>query len=128
MEAGGWSSHLCGVPAGDFALALGQGYFVKTSRAVSWSYQGTVPSAGVPLSLAAGWNAIGLPGRSDAYTAATALSAVNTSADASVAREIVRWDAGGWDGYLLDLPAIAFSLQEGKGAFIRVSQAAEWTP
>jgi hypothetical protein len=34
----GWAPHLCGLAPNNFALTQGHGYFVRTTRAITWTY------------------------------------------------------------------------------------------
>jgi hypothetical protein len=128
-EAGGWDAHRCGVPANAFTLQLGRGYFVRVSHlGVSWTYSGTAPSGPVPLQLAAGWNLVGLPGRSANYDAPGLLSSINGAGASTIAHEAARWTNGGWENHLRGNSANAFALAETRAYFVKLSQPATWTP
>ncbi len=45
-----------------------------------------------------------------------------------VAREIDRWEAGGWEGHLRGLPVNQFSSEEGRGYFVKLTCTVNWTP
>lgn len=128
-EAGGWTGHLCGLPVNNFTLTLGKGYFVKMTRAARWSHTGTAPAGAVRLDLEAGWNLVALPGRAAAYDAQALLAAVEAAAGTTgIAREVDRWEAGGWEGHIHNLPVNRFSLEEGRGYFLKLTRAVAWTP
>jgi hypothetical protein len=106
---------------------------VRATGATSWTYTATLPSAGVPLSLGAGWNLIALPDRAARYDAPGLLRDVTQTASLRSlpdpgARELDRWQDGSWEGHLLNVGANAFTLEEGRGYFLKLTQPANWTP
>jgi hypothetical protein len=59
---GGWVGHRCGIPPNPYALAAGQGYFVRVSKPTTWTVDGLPHDGKATHALQAGRNLIGLPG------------------------------------------------------------------
>ena len=80
----------------------------------------------VTHSLAAGWNLAGLTVQTDPPTAAEA-ALDDIVAQGGSAIEIERWWNGGWDAHVRDLPFNNFTLELGRGYFVRANAASTWT-
>jgi len=85
-----------------------------------------VSSLGV--SLAAGWNLVALPlDPGTSYTAQTLLDSINQQAARTVALEVDRWYAGGWQAHMNGLPFNDFPIEVGQAYFVRVTAPTVWT-
>ena len=60
-ELGAWESHLCGLPPNSFPMETGRGYFIRASRATTWSYRGEQVLTPAPQPLTVGWNLVSVP-------------------------------------------------------------------
>ena len=128
-ENGGWDGHVCGLPVNDFALEVGRGYFVRLSLPSQWAYQGMAESVPATLSLVTGWNLVGPAVVSPLPSTASGSCASFADASGSgSALELARWVDGGWDTYLCGLPPNDFTLEAGRGYFVRLSRPTQWTP
>lgn len=76
--AGGWNSHLAGMPFNNFPIEVGKAYFVKSSKASTWTVTGTSLTAPVPVSLSTGWNLVAVPSSSRTYMAESLAQAIAT--------------------------------------------------
>lgn len=124
-QAGGWDGHVCGLPANDFPVELGVGYFMNSAANSLWTIGGGPVTSPAPLALQSGWNAIGVP-HSNAYTAASLCAEiVNQGVDAL---EVDRWVAGGWQGHVCGLPFGNFAIEIGQGYFVRAGSSGTVTP
>jgi len=77
-------------------------------------------------SLAASWNLLGLTVRADPPTTAQAVCS-EIASQGSGLQEIERWWNGGWDAHVCGLPFNNFTLDLGRGYFLRASAAGGWT-
>ena len=128
-ENSGWDGHRCGVPANNFTLEPGRGYFIRVTKPVTWSLGGTRIITPPSLSLGTGWNLIGVgavaPGT---VTAPSGCTAMDGTAGTGTVVELDRWEAGAWEGHRCGLPVNAFPLQAGRGYFVRLTRPAIWAP
>ena len=125
--ASGWDGHICGLPFNDFAIELGSDYFIKSSAVSTWTIEGYSVTTPVSLDLQVGWNSIGIP-HTDAYTAESLCEEINGQCGASVAVEVDRWYASGWDGHICGLPFNDFDIEIGKGYFVKAGGTCTVTP
>lgn len=123
---GGWDAHINGLPFNDFDILAGQGYFVKCSAPGTWTVEGQAVTSGVPLSLSAGWNLVGVPYPASGYTAQSLLDGVEAQGGACT--EIDRWLNGGWDAHIDGLPFNDFPIETDEGYFLRCTQNSTFTP
>ena len=93
-QDGGWSSHLLGVPANDFPLEAGRGYFVRGTAPASWQFTGFTSTEAMPRTLAAGWNLVSVPMGRGPYTAESLAARMREQGGAP--RFVMRWQAGAW--------------------------------
>jgi hypothetical protein len=130
---GGWDGHLCAIPSNDFPIELGRGYFLRVSGALTWSYNGLPIGSRLAFPLQSGWNLVGFPGAANRFNApgivaSIALAAGATSSTvAEVIREVDRWEDGQWQGYIVGVPIDQFTIDEGRGYFMRLNRPVTWT-
>ena len=115
-----WQTYDPALPFTDFALAYGQGYFVRTTGAGTWTSSGT-PPASVPVGLAQGFNGVGVPYAG--MTASSLKAQLDTSAGAAIVTKIQTWTGSQWQTYDPTLPFTNFALSAGKGYFVETSAA-----
>ena len=126
-QSGGWEGHVCGIPANDFAIETGRGYFVRTSRSATWSYAGFRAMTPAPLPLATGWNLIGVANGSASAPTAPGTCTTLEGAGAGPG-EVNRWVNGGWEPHLCGFAPNPFAIESGRGYFVRVNWPVTWTP
>ena len=124
-HAGGWDGHICGLPFNDFDIELASDYFIKSSTVSTWTIEGFQVIEPVSLSLQIGWNSIGLP-HADGCTAEELCQEIIGQGVTAV--EIDRWYAGGWDGHICGLPFNDFTIERGKGYFVKAASAGVVAP
>jgi hypothetical protein len=128
-EAGGWEGHVCGVPPNNFGLEVGRGYFVRLAKPSQWAYEGLAESVPATLSLVTGWNLVGPAVVSAVPSTASGSCATFTDVSgAGTAVEVARWVDGGWSTYRCGLPPNNFTLEAGRGYFVRLTRPTQWTP
>jgi hypothetical protein len=126
-ELGAWESHLCGLPPNSFPMETGRGYFIRASRATTWSYRGEQVLTPAPQPLTVGWNLVSVPtGTTSGPTVADTCTTVNTAYGAGAAVEFARWQSGAWEGHRCGIPPNNFTLDDGFGYFVRIAQPALW--
>jgi alpha-tubulin suppressor-like RCC1 family protein/plastocyanin len=129
---GGWDAHLCALPANDFPIEMGRGYFLRLSASRVWTYDGLPWGARLPFTLQSGWNLIGLPGAATRLTAPGIVNSIAIAGGATVStatdviREVDRWHDGRWQGHLAGLPPDPFAIEEGRGYFVRLLKPVTW--
>lgn len=126
---GGWESHRCGLPPNGYALEPGKGYFIRMARPAAWVMNGTPHEGRLTYDMVAGWNLIAFPGligRYDAEQVIVALNAASAVGTSLPATEIDRWEDAGWQGHLAGLPVNRFSIEDGRGYFVRLSAPLTW--
>lgn len=89
-----------------------------------------IPSTGITVTvdipLTAGWNLVAVPvKRTPAHTAQSALNEI--AGQGGACSEVNRWLNGGWDAFINGLPFNNFSLEPGKGYFVRCTTASTWS-
>ena len=126
-ESSGWEGHRCGIPANNFTLLPGRGYFIRATKPVTWSVSGTPIVTHTSLALVAGWNLVGIGASAGAaLTAPSGCTAMDGIAGTGTVVEIDRWEAGAWEGHRCGLPVNAFPLQAGRGYFVRLTRPSTW--
>jgi len=88
-----------------------------------------VLSATIPATtmLITGWNLVALPlAPAGTLTAPQVCEAINASGGPGTAFEIDRYVDGGWESHRCGLPPNGYSLEPGKGYFIRMARPAAW--
>lgn len=123
---GGWDVHVNGLPANDFVVEPGQGYFLKCTAASQWTLEGFTYDAAVPLTLQPGLNLVGVPYPPAGYTAQSLLDAI--AAQGGACSEVNRWRFGAWDAHIDGLPFNDFAIEPDQGYFVKCSQASTFTP
>jgi hypothetical protein len=125
-SSGSWLSHIKDQPD-DFALALGQAYFVRCAGAdFTWSLRGTPLAASVPVDLTTGWNLLSVPHPTGLF-AQEVLTGIG--ADGGTCSEIDRWLSGAWNGHLAVMPAENnFAIVPNDGYFVRCTGGTTYTP
>ena len=123
----GWEPHLCNIPANDFPLEVGRGYFLRASASRTWSYQGLPASGRLTFALQSGWNLIALPGANSRYDAPAIVASIDLASEsAGAAREIARWEASAWESHIQGVPVNRLPIQEGRGYFVGMTRPAAW--
>ena len=123
-NAGGWDSHICGLPFNNFNIDVGKGYFVRANGQVNWNAAGTGVSGLFSIEFSGGWNLISLP-LGATYTAESLGDAINLQG--GTCTEINRWYAGGWDSHIINLPFNDFTIQPGAGYFVKCQSASSFS-
>jgi hypothetical protein len=125
---GGWEGHRCGLPVNDFVLEPGAGYFIRVAHEATWIIAGSVVSTPLSLNLTTGWNLVGASAVAGVPSVASATCAQLNTAAAGTAVELDQWIDGGWDGHRCGLPVNDFTLEAGRGYFVRLLRPATWAP
>ncbi|MGQ9585403.1 MAG: beta-galactosidase [Anaerolineae bacterium] len=84
-------------------------------------------ASSVPISLHYGWNLISLPVEpATSYTALSLLNEINAQGGSAV--EVDRWmaDVGDWGPYILGGPYPNYSIELGKGYFVKCNAPSTW--
>lgn len=115
-----WQTFDPALPFTDFALSLGQAYFVRATGAGTWSTSGASP-ASVPVSLSQGFNGVGVPYAG--MTAASLKTQIDTTAGAAIATKVQAWTGSQWQTYDPALPFTDFALSAGRGYFVETAAA-----
>ena len=123
-----WEGHVLDKPFNNFALALGQSYFVKATSASTWQPPGQQPASPVPVQLDPTWTLIGLPVLPGPMTARGLLD--EATAQGGACTEIYRWDAptGNWQGYITGMGGDGFAVTVDEGYFLKCANAITYTP
>ena len=108
----------------DFELEVGKGYFVLADSQCIWEVCGVPIKNPVTLNLQAGLNLASVPCPADKYTSHSTISSIPCT-------QVTRW-VGAWEsafdiggGTILGPD---FPIELGKGYFVLVNQATNWTP
>jgi hypothetical protein len=127
-ESDTWEGHIQGKPFGNFALELGQGYFLKATTDGTWSRYGTYPDGPVAVPIHPVWTLAGLPMLGGLGTAADLLADAN--AQGGACSQVARWNnqISDWDIYVPALPGSDFALANHEGYFIECANAITYTP
>jgi hypothetical protein len=122
-DGSGWQTHQVGLPFGDFAIALNEGYFVRANGLSNWTLVGysLQPQA---IALHAGWNLIAVP--SGDYTAESLGRDINGQGGSATI--VQHWDGSGWQTHQVGLPFGDFPIVVGQGYFVRCNSASTWMP
>jgi len=78
------------------------------------------------LALGAGWNFIALPRQPVAAYPASRLCADLSHSNGGAPLEVVRWENGGWSGYVCGVDANDFALDLSGGYFVRTTGPTAW--
>lgn len=111
----------------DFTVIPGKAYFVKSLRQSVFTYQGQEFIAPVDLTLAEGWNAVGLPKTSEEYKISDVLSKLDSSGNNAASR----WESGLWDSFVKknsENYGENFPIEANRGYIIRVRKDTAFTP
>ncbi len=123
---GAWLVHTPGEAGTDFPLEAGRGYFVRAAAPSTWGLGGLSYTAPFSVSLDAGWNLVSVP-KGSSVTTAQAL-AQRLQAQGGSPRQVLRWRAGAWDGYLVGAGTPGFAIEPGRGYFVYVENPCVWSP
>ena len=125
-----YRGHPCATPFNNFTLNNGEGYFVSVTQNTTWTLTGkeqTLP----PITLLkidndTGLNLIGLPYSSTV----TPFTAEGLCSNITYADEITMWDpmAQQYKGHPCTTPFNNFTLNNGEGYFVSVTQNTTWVP
>lgn len=113
----------------DFALEPGKAYFVKSMQRSLFVFKGKRFDKPVNLKLSSGWNVVGFPKTSKAYTASTIIDAINVKKVLSDA--IARFEAGLWDTFVKKAKeeyGNNFDIQNNRGYILRMEGNGGITP
>lgn len=105
----------------DFAVELGQGYFVKNNNRSLFTFNGQDLVAPVKVSLKTGWNAIGVPFAQNPLTAASL-------SDKTQSEVVNEFESSLWKGFVKkgdQQYGDNFDIQPNKGYILKVGQDQE---
>jgi hypothetical protein len=130
-DGGAFATHPAGTAVNNFSLAPGTGYFVRCAAAsTAWlrGYRLGAASAAIPL--ASGYNLIGLPIEPAApgkYTAESAGQEIN--AQGGGVTQVIAYDSatGQFVTHPIGTAISNFTLELGRGYFIRCAKESLWT-
>ncbi|MBI2855954.1 MAG: leucine-rich repeat domain-containing protein [Chloroflexi bacterium] len=125
---GRWQSHKVGYGFNDFAIVLGEAYFLKVTRAVAWQMCGYALEEAVPLELVVGLNGVAVPYSPAAYTASTLAEAV--AAQGGQVDQLDLWDQslGRWQSHKVGYSFNNFAIESWRGYFLKVTGKTTFTP
>ena len=115
-----YRGYIVGIPAFDFPIVDGCGYFVEVDQPSVLYLTGTnVTTVNIPFKIA--WNIIGWY---DEYNTTASSLAENITGCLSVNK----WDAvnQSYRGYIVGIPAFDFTISRGMGIFLEVSEESTW--
>jgi hypothetical protein len=120
----GYDVHSIGTGTG-FDVVAGKGYFVRCTMDSRWEVKGyPFLRASAAISLSDGYNLVGLlVNANPAYKAATALSEINATGDAT---RMLRYNGTGYDIHTKEGGGTNFDLKLGEGYFIRSTMSSTW--
>jgi hypothetical protein len=87
---------------------------------------GLTYAAPFSVSLQSGWNLISVPQGSSVTTAQGLAQSI--LAHGGAPRQVLRWRAGAWDGYLAASAAPGFGIEPGRGYFVYCDSPCVWSP
>jgi hypothetical protein len=125
-STGMWQSFRPGV-TDDFPLQLGRGAFLKVTQGTTWRVTGTALTSGVPLSLQAGLNLVGIPYSATALTAQSLLEGIQ--AQGGNVTQLDGWDEsiGTWKSYKPGITS-SFPIDNWRGYFLKAAAASTYQP
>jgi hypothetical protein len=127
-ETGAWESHRCGIAANDFTIDPDRGYFIRATKPASISVSGVPADPKRGRLLEGGWNLVGLGTSATMMDAPTLLASLDgASGTTATAIEAARWQAGAWESFQRTLNVNRFTLEPGRGYFVRLSRPVAWT-
>jgi len=109
-----YSSHIVGLPVGDFSLTNGLGFFVHVTTARTLNFTGSSFTPLTPI-LNIGWNLVGF--NNSASTTAAAFGAGFTGVDV-----VAKYNSATqtWTSHIMSLPVNNFNLNQGDGIFVHL--------
>ena len=126
-EAQSWKSYSAGMPPiFDFNIKGGEGYFVRMTSSAEVVFSGKGWNSPFTISLAQGYNLIGLPVNDTSVVNASSL----ISKIGENCTEVLRWDAEAqsWKSYSAGMPPIFdFNIKGGEGYFVNMRGPADVT-
>lgn len=125
-QNGGWDGHVDPLPFNDFTTEPGRGYFVRTSAPGVWVWEGELVASPITLTLAPGWNLVGLSRLPQPLKAEDLLNEI--AAQGGACSEIDRWSQGAWVGHPRGYPVNNFDIRSHEGYFLKCSRASSYTP
>jgi alpha-tubulin suppressor-like RCC1 family protein len=127
-EVGAWESHRCGIAANDFLIDPDRGYFIRATKSASITLTGTPADPKQGRILEGGWNLVGLGTAAAMMDAPTLLASFDgASGVAGTGAEAARWQAGAWESFQRTLNVNRFTIEGGRGYFVRLSRPVAWT-
>lgn len=127
-EVGAWESHRCGIAANDFPIDPDRGYFIRATKSASITLTGTPADPKQGRLLEGGWNLVGLGTAAAMMDAPTLLGSFDgASGVTGTGAEAARWQASAWESFQRALNVNRFSLEPGRGYFVRLSRPVTWT-
>jgi hypothetical protein len=126
-ESDTWEGHGQDRPFNDFALELGQGYFLKAGTESTWTCAGLPPGEPVLVDLHPIWTLMGLPRLPGQPTAEDLLQ--EATGQGGECTEVHRWEDGAWLGHVRGEPFNDFALRENnEGYFVKCANAIKYVP
>jgi len=126
-EAQSWKSYSAGMPPiFDFNIKGGEGYFVRMTSSAEVVFSGKGWDSPFTISLAQGYNLIGLPVNDTSVVNASSL----ISKIGENCTEVLKWDAEAqsWKSYSAGMPPIFdFNIKGGEGYFVNMRGPANVT-
>jgi len=126
---GTWLYHPQGTPIGNFDVAYGEPYIVRSSRrSLLQAEAGVVPVENEPILLAAGLNFVTLPRMVSGLSAEEAC--VQIDEQGGEVSRIYSWsdETGGWQVHICGLSFADFTLQPSGGYFVDSAVESTWVP
>jgi hypothetical protein len=124
-DGGAFTTHVVGSGIQNFTVDVGKGYFLRCTAGSTWTVTGTAFTAtSVPLSLSAGYNLVGLPIEPDP---ANPYTAARVGSEAGTATQVLQYVSGAFQTHVVGAPGNNFTLEAGRGYFVRCSAPATWT-
>jgi len=121
----GYDVHTVGAGSG-FGIVVGEGYFIRTTAAGSWTLRGIpLNAASAQLQIRNGYNLVGLPRIPlTPYTAEAAIQEIN--AQGGNATRMLRYNGTSYEVHTAGSGS-GFTLIKGEGYFIRATVDSWWT-
>jgi kexin len=128
-EAGQFRTHPVGTSVENFDIRPGAGYFVRCTKASTWTVTGyRFGALSAAVALEAGYTLVALPlepSPADRYWAESAASEIN--AQGGEATQMIRYEGGQFWTHPVGTSVENFPLVPGRGYFLRSGKAGAWT-
>lgn len=133
-QDGHWETHLAGLAKNDFALEVGQAYFLENLKETRFNLAGEQIAKPQDLNLKPGWNAIGLPKTAQCQPPTCSAQMILNLVEKGkigAAETIAKFESGLWGSVALENGEFFgrnFAFQAGQGYFLKVSKTLKLTP